>query len=87
MNQDGFGSNCIVDKHTKTSVKICVLANIQKVKYRPIISVDQYRLVMHWYLNFAQFRYRDRYQAKLPTPNSFSWFIHFLSGTGIIATC
>jgi len=39
FNQDEFGSNCPVDKHTKISVKICISADIQKVKYRPIISV------------------------------------------------
>jgi len=32
-----------VDKHTKISMEISISAdNIQKVKYRPIISVDQY---------------------------------------------
>jgi len=42
-----FGSNCVVDKHTKITVKISVeirkSADIQTVKYRPIISVaDRY---------------------------------------------
>jgi len=27
-----------VDKHTKISVKVCISADIQKSKYRPIIS-------------------------------------------------
>jgi len=35
-----------IDNHTKISekisVKICISADIQKVKYRPIISVDRY---------------------------------------------
>jgi len=46
LKQDKFGTNCTVDKHTKISVKIsveiCISADIQKVKYRPIISVDRY---------------------------------------------
>jgi len=45
-NQDEFGTNCVVGKHTKISVKISVefriSVDIQKVKYRPIISVDRY---------------------------------------------
>jgi len=32
-NQDKFGTNCAVDKHTKISVKICILTDIQNVKY------------------------------------------------------
>jgi len=32
----------VVDKDTKISVKIRISADIQKVKYRPIISVDRY---------------------------------------------
>jgi len=35
-NQNEFGTNCAVDKHTKISVEICISADIQKVKYRPI---------------------------------------------------
>jgi len=31
LNQDEFGSNCAVDKHTKISVKICKSADIQKL--------------------------------------------------------
>jgi len=44
--QDEFGTNCAVDKHTKTSVKILVEIRIsvyiQMNKYRPIISVERY---------------------------------------------
>jgi len=42
FNQDEFDSHCAVDKHTKISVKIRISADIQKIKYRPIISVDRY---------------------------------------------
>jgi len=44
LNQDEFGTNCAVDQHTKISIKIPVeirlSADFQKVKYRPILSVD-----------------------------------------------
>jgi len=39
FNQDEFGKNRAVDKHTKISVEIRISADIQKVKYRQIISV------------------------------------------------
>jgi len=42
LNQDEFGSNCAVDKRTKILVEIRISADIQKVKYRPMISVDRY---------------------------------------------
>jgi len=42
FNQEEFGSNCAVDKHTKVSVEICVSADIQKV---PIISMDRYHFL------------------------------------------
>jgi len=42
LNQLKFGSNCAVEKHTEISVKICISADIQKVKYRPMISVNLY---------------------------------------------
>jgi len=42
LNQDKFGTNCAVDKHTKISVEIRISADIQKVKYGPIISVDRH---------------------------------------------
>jgi len=41
-NQDEFGTNCAVDKCTKISMEIRLSADIQKVKYRPVISVDRY---------------------------------------------
>jgi len=41
LNQDELITNCAVDKHTKISVEICISADIQKVKYRPI-SLDLY---------------------------------------------
>jgi len=45
LNQDEFGSNCAVEKHTKISVKLSIKirisADIQMSKYRPIISVDR----------------------------------------------
>jgi len=37
-----FGSNGAADKHTNISVKIRISADIQKAKYRQIISVDRY---------------------------------------------
>jgi len=44
FNQDEFDTNCAVDKYTKMLIKILVeiriSADIQKVKYRPTISVD-----------------------------------------------
>jgi len=40
--RDEFGTYCAVDKHTKISVDICISADIEKVKYRAIISVDRY---------------------------------------------
>jgi len=42
LKQDEFGTNCAVDKHTKISVEIRISADIRKVKYRPIISVDRH---------------------------------------------
>jgi len=42
LNQDEFDTNCAIDKNTKISVEIRISADIQKVKYRPIISVDRY---------------------------------------------
>jgi len=42
LKQDEFGSNCAVDKDAKISVKICISADIQKVKYWPIILLDRY---------------------------------------------
>jgi len=42
LNQDELSTNCAVDKNTKISVEIRISADIQKVKYRPIISVDRY---------------------------------------------
>jgi len=29
-----FVTNCAVDKHTKISVEVCILTDIQKVKYQ-----------------------------------------------------
>jgi len=34
LNQDEFYSNCAVDKHSKILMKICILTDIQKVKYQ-----------------------------------------------------
>jgi len=43
LNQDGFGSNCVLDKHTKISVEFHVSADNQKVKYQwTDISVSLY---------------------------------------------
>jgi len=41
-NQGEFGTNYAVDKHTKISVEICISDDIQKVKYRLIILMNQY---------------------------------------------
>jgi len=53
-NQDEFGTNCAVDKHTKISVKISwkirISADIQKDKYRPIILVGLYYKLIKYYL-------------------------------------
>jgi len=40
LNQDEFGTNCAAEKQTKIPVEIYVSADIKKVNYRPIISVN-----------------------------------------------
>jgi len=64
--------NYVVDKHTKISVKIsmeiCISADIQKVKYRPIKSVDRYfgrSLVQIQYGYKTTDLNIDRYYSKL----------------------
>jgi len=51
-NQDQFGTNCAIEKHTKIPVKNIggnsYSTDIQMIKYRPIISAGQSRCGSQW---------------------------------------